>query len=83
MKYKTFKDLGIGDCLYVCNKRINKIYRLQVTDIIKDEILARFYFSELPWDYISVPLEDFERSKADTDVFADINLLFNYINENV
>jgi hypothetical protein len=56
MEYKSFKDIRIGDCLYSCNININKIYRLPVTNIIKDEFKVRFYFSELPWDYISILL---------------------------
>ena len=82
MEYKSFKDIGIGDCLYGCNMYINKIYCLQVTNIIKDETIARFYFSELPWDYISIPLEGLEWSKTSNNIFSDINSLFNYINEN-
>ncbi len=82
MKYKSFKDIGIGDCLYSCNKNINKIYRFPVTKIIKDASKIRFYFSELAWDYIAIRVEDLEFSKIN-DIFADINLLFNYINENV
>lgn len=83
MEYKSFKDIRIGDCLYSCNKNINKIYRFPVTKIIKDEFKVRFYFSELPWDYIAIRLEDLNFSKTDSGIFVDINLLFNYINENV
>lgn len=82
MEYKSFKDIGIGNCLYSCNKNINKIYRFPVTNIIKDEFKVRFYFSELPWDYIAIRLEDLNFSKTDSGIFVDINLLFNYINEN-
>lgn len=81
MEYKSFKDIGIGDYLYSCNKNINKIYRFPVTNIIKDEFTVRFYFSEFPWDYISIRLEDLEWSKTSNNIFSDINLLFNYINE--
>lgn len=80
MEYKAFKDIEIGDCLYRCNKNINKIYRFQVTKIIKDEFAIMFYFSEFSWDYLSIPLEDLERSESN-HTFTNINLLFNYINE--
>lgn len=46
--YKTFKDIGIGDCLYSCNKNINIIYRFQVTKIIKRKSSVEFHFSEIP-----------------------------------
>lgn len=82
MKYKTFKDIEIGDCLYSYNKNINKIYRFPITKIIKDKLKVRFYFSKDSWDYIAIRLEDLEFNKIN-NLFADINLLFSYINEDV
>lgn len=81
--YKTFKDIGIGDCLYSCNKNINIIYRFQVTKIIKRKSSVEFHFSEIPWDYIVILPGGLELNKTDGGIFADINLLFDYINEDV
>lgn len=80
--YKTFKDIRVGDYLYSCNKDINKIYRFQVTKIIKRKSSVEFHFSEIPWDYIVVLPGDLESNKTYSGTFADINSLFDYINEN-
>ena len=82
MEYKSFKDIKIGDYLYGCNMYTNKIYHYKVTEIIKDETATRFYFIQLEWDYIRIPLEGLEWSKTSNNMFSDINSLFNYINEN-
>ena len=81
--YKTFKDIRVGDYLYSYNKDINKIYHYKITEIIKGKSKVNFIFDGVPWDYMSISLEDLERNKIDSNVFVDINLLFDYINENV
>lgn len=80
--YKTFKDIGIGDCLYSCNKDVNKIYHHKVTEIFKGTSKVHFIFNGIPWHRICISLEDLELNKTDGGIFADINSLFDYINEN-
>ena len=79
---KTFKDLKVGDNIYVCDQDNNKCVKIKITAIIDTEWewLIKFYYGKSSYDYISIFREELGLNNI-RGIFADVNSLLKYIED--
>ncbi len=75
---KAFKDLKVGDNIYVCYLDNNKCVKLKITDIVTEYNRIRFYYGKFSSDYITILPKELELNNI-YGIFADVNSLLKYI----
>ena len=79
---KTFKDLKIGDCIYNTCNFMQDCLKYKITNIFSDGSFVYFVYGKFPWDSILISNSVLQKSQWG-NLFADINQIIEYINENV
>ena len=77
---KAFKDLKVGDNIYLYYPYDNKCVKLKITDIVTEYDRIRFYYGEFSFDYISLLPEELELNNT-YSIFADIDSLLKHIED--
>lgn len=76
---KAFKDLKVGDNIYMYYPYDNKCVKLKITDIVTGCRLTKFYYGGF-FDYISLLPEELELNNT-YSIFADIDSLLKHIED--
>lgn len=80
---KTFRDLKIGDYIYVVYDSGQKCIKRKIIDIVDNRMYVNFvYNDEFPWECISIP-ECHLRQNEWGNIFADTTKILEYVNESV
>ena len=77
---KTFNDLEIGDCIYTISRQT--LLKFEIKDIVKYPMYVDFIYGESLFEAIYIP-KDFLQQNQLCNVFADINAILEYTNENI
>ena len=80
MKSKTFKDLNVGDNIYLFSDL--HVVKFKINGIDESGSQVNFVYDSFPWNYISVPKSEMMNTMYEY-VFSDINAIFNYLNNNL
>ena len=77
---KAFKDLKVGDNVYVYDLYNNKCVKIKITTIVVTECLIKFYYGKSSYDYIAILSEELELNNI-RGIFADVDSLLKYIED--
>lgn len=77
---KAFKDLKVGDNIYMYYPYDNKCVKLKITDIITEYGLIKFYYGKFSFDYFSISSEELGLNSTHC-IFTDIDSLLKYIED--
>lgn len=81
MKSKTFKDLNVGDDIYLYRDLYVAKFKIIRIDEFED-LIVRFFYGSFSWDCITIPKSEMMNCRYD-EVFSDINAIFKDLNNNL
>lgn len=80
MKSKTFKDLNVGDYIYLY--RDLYVAKFKIIRIVESGLIVQFFYGSFSWDHITVPKSEMMNDMYE-EVFSDINAIFKDLNNNL
>lgn len=76
---KAFKDLKVGDNIYMYYPYDNKCIKLKITDIVTECRATKFYYGGF-FDYFLILSEELGLNNT-CGIFTDVNSLLKYIED--